>query len=117
MTDELIDPLRRAAGERQRLIEVALPQPIPPGLGISEVKQRDDCLLLDKPGFSLKNPADMAQMAALTSTPQKARDAQRKRETVHQREDPPPDDPTGRAGRNAELDGGHAEKRKEINLL
>ena len=39
------------------------------------------------------------------------------RETVHQREDPPPDDPAGRAGRNAELDGGRTEKRKEINLF
>ena len=30
---------------------------------------------------------------------------------------PPPGDRAGRAGRNAELDGGRAEKREEINLF
>ena len=68
VTDELIDRFGEPPESVNGLIEVALLRNLASGLGISEVKQRDDCLLLYKPGFSLKNPADMAQMAALTST-------------------------------------------------
>lgn len=68
VTDELIDRFGEPPESVNGLIEVALLRNLASGLGISEVKQRDDCLLLYKPGFSLKNSADMAQMAALTST-------------------------------------------------
>lgn len=66
VTDELIDRFGEPPECVNGLIEVALLRNLASGLEISEVKQRDDCLLLYKPGFSLKNPADMAQMAALT---------------------------------------------------
>lgn len=67
VTDELIDRFGEPPESVNGLIEVALLRNLASGLGISEVKQQNDCLLLYKPTFSLKNPQDMRQMAALTS--------------------------------------------------
>ena len=67
VTDELIDRFGEPPESVNGLIEVALLRNLASGLGVSEVKQQNDCLLLYKPTFSLKNPQDMRQMAALTS--------------------------------------------------
>lgn len=67
VTDELIDRFGEPPESVNGLIEIALLRNLASSLGIYEIKQQNDCILLFKTSFNLKDPNDMAQMTHLTS--------------------------------------------------